>query len=818
MSERPFISHFSPQRTDPELLERIHVQEERRHLLDESVAAMRESVLTKNKHHPLFIGPRGAGKTHLVRLIHHRLSQQADLAKKMRFAWLNEDETATSFLKLLILIYRDLSQRYPQNFPAADLQSIYGQSAEIARERLGESLLRHLGGCTLIVLMENLDSLFKHMPEGEQRIWRAFVQNHPVFATVGTAQSLFDGAADRSKPFFGFFDTRYLNPLNVDDAVRLLAKIALVNGDSDLADFLQTPIGHARVQAIHDLAGGNPRIYLIFSEFLTKESLDDLVRPFEETADRQLTSYYQERLRWLSPQQQEIVQFLCHQRQPVAVKVIAEGVFTSHNSITGQLKLLRDWRYLSSKQRGREVFYELAEPLMRLALQVKDTHDRKPLSLIVDFLRVWYSRKELLERMDKLTSGSVVKLYFEEAVNLIDAGGPNLRHEIFRRLIGVVDPEDCDDVKIATLRALAEETDDFQDWGRLAAVALGKGWNREALEPLNKAIERARLTDPATASLLNARGVLFTHLGDYKLALSDLDTGIDTPNLDKNLFCELVCNRGAVQSRLKQFDLAIKDFNIVVELDAGSDVCLRARHGRATSLQELNLLDDALLDLNFVIEDECADVDLVTKSLCSRAQIRLNKDELKLAVDDLSHVISHPKVPIRTKLAALGVRSVSSFDAENCVKDIAEFFSLQKDVSIKFGSKLTNLFAKHALRTIFVRSTYSDDYFGLVEVLLTTFKDAHLLSVLGDKLVRQLSDFASHAVAADLCRKWEGAWSGLVAKLSDEDRVQMEIPLRLLRTGLAYLESRMEGELLALPAEERKIVREALGLGTESTE
>ncbi|MEQ1752272.1 MAG: ArsR family transcriptional regulator, partial [Prosthecobacter sp.] len=74
MSARPFISHFSPQRTDPELLERIHVQEERRHLLEESVSAMRESVLTANKHHLLFIGPRGAGKTHLVRLIHHRLS------------------------------------------------------------------------------------------------------------------------------------------------------------------------------------------------------------------------------------------------------------------------------------------------------------------------------------------------------------------------------------------------------------------------------------------------------------------------------------------------------------------------------------------------------------------------------------------------------------------------------------------------------------------------------------------------------------------------------------------------------------------------
>ena len=187
MNTRPFISRFSPQRTDPEALEQILVQ--RGDLLQESVERVRESVLTENKHHLLFIGPRGAGKTHLVTLIQHRLKQQPDLDDKMRIAWLNEDETATSFLKLLILIYRDLSQRYPKDFPATDLERIYGNKPDHARELLGNSLLQHLGARTLVVIMENLDALFEDMPLEEQRTWRAFVQNHPVFATVGTAQS-----------------------------------------------------------------------------------------------------------------------------------------------------------------------------------------------------------------------------------------------------------------------------------------------------------------------------------------------------------------------------------------------------------------------------------------------------------------------------------------------------------------------------------------------------------------------------------------------------------------------------------------------------
>ena len=85
-NERPFLSHFSPQWTKPEYLEKILVQ--RGALLAASVAAVRDSVLTDRRRHLLFIGPRGAGKTHLVTLIQYRLSQDAALADRMRVAWL----------------------------------------------------------------------------------------------------------------------------------------------------------------------------------------------------------------------------------------------------------------------------------------------------------------------------------------------------------------------------------------------------------------------------------------------------------------------------------------------------------------------------------------------------------------------------------------------------------------------------------------------------------------------------------------------------------------------------------------------------------
>jgi len=317
MSERPFLSHFSPQWTKPEYLEAILVQ--RGELLAESVATVRASVLTDRRHHLLFVGPRGAGKTHLVTLMQHRLSQDAALTDRMRIAWLNEDETATSFLRLLIAIYRSLGERYPAEFPAATLATLAGKDPALALELLGQALLRDLQGRIVVCILENLDSLFRSLSLAEQRNWRAFLQNHPVITTVGTAQALFDGIADHDEPFFGFFDTRHLQSLSVEEARDLLERIATLHGRTDLAAFLGTATGRARVDAIRALAGGNPRLYLIFSDLLVDAiALDDLVRPFEEMVDRQLTSYYQERLRWLSPQQREIIQLLCRTRSPMS--------------------------------------------------------------------------------------------------------------------------------------------------------------------------------------------------------------------------------------------------------------------------------------------------------------------------------------------------------------------------------------------------------------------------------------------------------------------------------------------------------------------
>jgi len=408
------LHQFSPQRTAPEDLEAIMVARES--LLETIMSKVKNSASSKNRFHQLFIGPRGIGKTHLLALTNHRVQQDDILRDRIRVAWLNEDETSSRFLHLMIRIFRSLSVRYPEEFPAADVQSVMGLDPDEALHRLSTMLVKRTGDHVILLLIENLDAHFAKFSVGEQRRWRGFMQDHPIFTTVATAQRLFDGIRNQDETFFGFFDTQHLQPLTLDQTSAMLEKIAALRGNSKLLKALQTSKGRSRLRVVYFLAGGNPRLYVLLSELITEDSLDDVVDTFEAMVDQQLTSYYQERLRWLAPLQQDIVQVLCRHRVAVSVKLIAEELFTTNQSISGQLRELKSFGYVQFTKVGRETHYELAEPLMRLVMQVKETASHQPLLLLVEFLQAWFDQDELRNKLDVHFGPTAGRMYLEAAL------------------------------------------------------------------------------------------------------------------------------------------------------------------------------------------------------------------------------------------------------------------------------------------------------------------------------------------------------------------------------------------------------------------
>jgi tetratricopeptide (TPR) repeat protein len=672
MTQREFISRFSPNRTDPAVLDQIFVQ--RRDLLDQSVAVLRESVLTDNKHHLLFVGPRGCGKTHLLALIVHRLRQQPDLADWLRIAWLNEDETSISFLDLLVRIYRALSDRYPREFPREDLKKLYGHERQQAQDSLSQNLITRIGNRTVLVLVENLDALFNQLDVSDQRTWRAFVQNHPVFATAATAQSLFAGVSDREQPFFGFFDTRHLRPLTVEEATELLQRIARLHSDSSLTEFLSSPRGRARVQAIHHLSGGNHRLYIVLSDFLTQESLDELVRPLEEMVDERLTPYYQERLRWLSPLQRKIVEFLCFRLNPVAVKEIAEHLFAEHGTITSQLKKLREMGYVASNPRGRESLYELAEPLMRLSMQVKDTRDHQPLELIVDFLRIWYEREELEQYLAKMDATASAHQYFTSALGKLRSGEPNLRHQLLREELAGVGLENCQESELETMRALAEETSQPLDWLRYGLACQFQSRFNEAIEALTKVIEQPGIPAESAAMALYIRCVSFWKADQASRAVDDCTRLIALPGASVDYVTMALNERGGMLVRTGRTLDAIIDFTRVIECQgAPAERVAWALYSRGAAFQQTGQIREAIRDYTRLIERTDVPAYELACALLDRGYLFWQTGRIPEAIAGFTRLVESSDAPLDQGAKAFLNRGVAFAHVGRTGEALADF-------------------------------------------------------------------------------------------------------------------------------------------------
>src|SRR5262249_8099881 len=108
------------------------------------------------------------------------------------------------------------------------------------------------------------------------------------------------------------------------------------------------------------------------------------------------------------------------QRRAVTVKEIAQRCFISHQTASGQLRELREKGYVQSTNIGRESYYELQEPLMRLCIEVK-MHQDKPIRLFVDFLRLWYPLDDLQNRLLLLPPDAFERDYVAQAIQMANS-------------------------------------------------------------------------------------------------------------------------------------------------------------------------------------------------------------------------------------------------------------------------------------------------------------------------------------------------------------------------------------------------------------
>ncbi len=495
---------------------------QREKLLERVVKRLSRSMTSGDKHHFLLIGPRGSGKTHFVSLVAWDLQQRQELKDVMRIAWLGEDDSFTGLIHLAFGIAKQLAQEYPNEFPSDFKSDVRGLPPDDAALTVLQTVAKQLKGRSLILITENMDQTFRALGDSGRKKWRAFLQETRSIAMLATSQQLFDGVSKRKEVFFGFFDIHHLEPLSVDTAQELISRISVEQNKAELVSFLNSPEGRCRIRALHYLAGGNHRMYVLLSEFLSKDSLEDLVTAFEDLANA-MTPYFQERMRSLSDQQRQLAQCLCDTEGALTVKQIAAETFIEERTCSKQLGTLKGKGYVRSEKRGKESYYDMAEPLMRLCLEVKNQRGR-PLQLVARFLRAWFPTDELQNRSNGTDRHSRVDDYC-----LLAAQSPNtIEREVAGKLLLEI-TDNISEGHYDTATELAKELQFLDKPSALemeAALGLLKGEPDYTIEKLTAVIEMPDAPADQKAQALNNRGHMNWRSHDFEKSTADFESAL----------------------------------------------------------------------------------------------------------------------------------------------------------------------------------------------------------------------------------------------------------------------------------------------------
>jgi len=787
--EQSYLSYFTPSQMSAEMLESILVK--RQNLAARLVERTKQSVLTPTKHQTLLLGPRGMGKSYLVALVYHRVKALPELADKIAIAYFAEEEwSITSLTDLLLVILKALEREY--GGLQKRLEALYCLPIRDIETAAGNLIREFVGERTLFLLVENLNEIFRGLGEQGEWAFRSFISERPFVTILATSPSLFAGVTEHDSAFYGFFQNIYLEELTAEEATELLEKVAKRRDDTALAAFLKTPTARERVQAVHDLAGGHPRIYLLFAHLLTQETLDELVTPFMQLLD-ELTPYYQSRMQLLSPQQRKIVEFLCSARGAVSVKEIAAQNLMTSQTASGQLDKLEEMAYVRKTPVGRASFYELREPLLRMVIEVKRGRG-EPIRLIVDFLRRWYNRRERQERLSftsphypmthaYLTASLDLKRAQEDKPDLKRARrfsseyekckaakqfdrACELAAEIIERKGKACEPHDWFEyahclyltdqnaIALPVLDDIVEHTPEYVwGWGIRGANLQAMGHTSAALESYNKGISLA----PNDANLWFLRGALYQELGNASAALADLDRGLE---IDQN-FASAWNYRGIALGSLSDTQEALQSFDRAIEIDPTDSPIW---NNRGILLYDSGQYVSALASFEKALE---------------------------LSPQEASSWFRWAMVQL-----ALG-------DWNECIKGVAHGFA-SSPLSHR-ESWCTQEFCRLLLG--------QEGFQEKIKILVQIYTEYDALGLLGQGLTQSIRTVVSAEVSQSVAESWQTEWQSV-----RKTEPRLGIPVRLLTAAVGWKKTRSVQALMSLPIEERRILESLLPSAETSNE
>lgn len=373
--------------------------------------------------HYLLVGVRGAGKTTLLKRLAVSIRRDNDL---------NDHLIALSFPEELYQVKHladfwwaacealaDELDRDDQTAAADQLLAAVDQAKGQAAsdDALADDGLRLLletcAGLERrpVLLVDNLDLVFQRIEKTGRKLKNPHAPAYWSFrealstavspVVIGGSVRLSEPFTDYDKAFYDFFLPKRLGKLPLNEVRRVLERLAEARGLPEIRERLQARPG--RLEALHELTGGNPRALGLIFELLRQGPNSRAVEDFERLMDS-ATPYYKARFEDLSDQAQVVMHALAVRRPGDGQSLrfghtaaeIGSHARLPTNTVSAQLDILAREGLVEKNAAHGRTQYRIAEQLFRLWLQMRGNRRlRQNVIGLTEFLEALFEPEEL---------------------------------------------------------------------------------------------------------------------------------------------------------------------------------------------------------------------------------------------------------------------------------------------------------------------------------------------------------------------------------------------------------------------------------------